>query len=84
MNIIERVQAPTPKFFVKLRNISLLLATLGASVLAAPVVLPAVILKIAGYIAIAGTVGTSISQTVTGQEEAPQNDDTSGTAFPKR
>ena len=84
MNIIERVQAPTPRFFVKLRNISLLLATLGAGVLAAPVALPAVVLKIAGYIAVAGGVGTTISQTVTGQEETPQNDDTSGTAFSKR
>ncbi|MEO6668535.1 MAG: hypothetical protein ABIN36_03595 [Ferruginibacter sp.] len=84
MNIIERVQAPTPKFFVKLRNISLILATLGASVLAAPVALPAILLKIAGYIAVAGTIGGTISQTVTGQEQAPLNEDTSGTAFPKR
>ena len=84
MNVIERVQAPTPKFFVKLRNISLILATLGASIMAAPVALPAVVLKIAGYIAVAGAVGGTVSQTVTGQEEEPVKDDYSGTTFSKR
>ena len=83
MNVIERVQSPTPKFFVKLRNISLILATLGASILAAPIALPAVVLKIAGYIAVAGAVGGTVSQTVTGQEADPVKDDYSGTAFPK-
>ena len=84
MNVIERVQAPTPKFFVKLRNISLLLAALGGSILAAPVALPAIVLKIASYIAIAGAVGGTVSQTVTGQETEPVKDDYSGTAFPKQ
>ena len=84
MNVLERVQAPTPKFFLRLRNISLILATLGASVMAAPIALPAVVLKIAGYIAVAGAVGGTVSQTVTGQESEPVKDDYSGTAFPKQ
>lgn len=84
MNIIERVQAPTPKFYVKLRNISLLLAALGGSVLAAPVTLPAVVLKIASYVAVAGAVGGTVSQTVTGAESEPVKDDYRGTAFPKQ
>ncbi|MEO6671408.1 MAG: hypothetical protein ABIN36_18135 [Ferruginibacter sp.] len=81
MNIIERIQAPTPKFFVKLRNISLLLATLGASILAAPIALPAVVLQIAGYIAVAGAAGSAVSQAVTPHEEPPVKDDLHGTAF---
>ena len=78
------MKAPTPKFFIKLRNISLILAALGASILAAPIALPAVLLKIAGYIAVAGAVGTTFSQTVTGVEEDPLKDKKSGTAFSKR
>ena len=84
MKIVERIQAPTPKFFIQLRNISLLLATLGASLLAAPIALPAVVLKIAGYIAVAGAAGSAVSQTVTTTEEEPVKDDTRGSAFPKQ
>ena len=69
MNLIERVQSPTPKFFKKLRNISLLLATLGGSLLAAPVAIPAIILKVAGYLAVAGGVGSAVSQAVTNDDE---------------
>lgn len=83
MNVIERINAPTPSFFVKLRNISLVLATLGASVLAAPVALPAIVLKIAGYIAIAGATGSAVSQTVTGAESEPIKDDYRGATFAK-
>ena len=63
MKIIQRVKVPTPKFFKKLRNISLIIATLGTSLLAAPVALPAVVLKIAGYLAVAGGVAGTVSQT---------------------
>ena len=80
MNIIDRVNAPTPRFFIKLRNISLVLATLGASILAAPMALPAVVLKIAGYIAVAGGVGTTVSQTVTTTESEPFKDEGNGIA----
>ena len=80
MNIIQRVQAPTPPFFKKLRNISLLLATLGASIITAPVALPAFLVKIAGYIALAGAVGSTVSQAVTSPEN-PQNEPGHGTAI---
>ena len=62
-NVIERVTAPTPKFFAKLRNISLILGTIAATVFAAPVALPAVVIKIAGYVALAGGVAGAVSQT---------------------
>lgn len=85
MNIIERIQAPTPRFFIKLRNISLLLATLGASLLAAPIALPAVVLQIAGYIAVAGAAGSAVSQVVTAAEEPPPvKDHYRGSAFAKQ
>ena len=63
MKIIQRVKAPTPKFFKKVRNISLTIAALGTSILAAPVALPAVVLTIAGYLAVAGGVAGTVSQT---------------------
>jgi len=61
--LIERVQSPTPKFFKKLRNIGLVLATVATTVVAAPVALPAVIIKIAGYLAVAGGIAGAVSQT---------------------
>lgn len=63
MNIIERVKAPTPKFFKVLRNVGLTLLAGSGTLLAAPVALPAVLLKVAGYIAVAGTVASAVSQT---------------------
>ncbi len=56
------MQRPTPKFFQKVRNVGLSLAAIGASILAAPVALPAVLLKIAGYLAVAGSVAGTVSQ----------------------
>ena len=63
MSIVERIQAPTPKFFKTLRTIGLALAALGGSILASPVAIPAAIVTIAGYVALAGGVMTAVSQT---------------------
>ena len=65
MTLIERVQAPTPKFFKKVRTGGLIMATVGASLLAGPAGLPPLLLKLAGYMSVAGTVATAISQTTT-------------------
>jgi len=62
-NIVQRVNAPTPKFFKKLRNIGLALAGIAGTIIAAPVALPAVIIKIAGYLVVAGGVLSGASQT---------------------
>ena len=61
-NIINRAKAPTPKFFRVLRNIGLALAAISATLLAAPIVLPAVIITVAGYAGIAGAMLTAVSQ----------------------
>jgi len=65
MTLQQRLNAPTPRFFKKVRNIGLVLAAVSGAVLTAPVALPAVIIKIAGYLAVAGGVATAVSQTVT-------------------
>lgn len=63
MNVVQRVKAPTPKFFKVLRTIGLSLAAVSAALIAAPVALPAAVVTVAGYIAVAGTVVTAVSQT---------------------
>jgi uncharacterized membrane protein HdeD (DUF308 family) len=62
MNVVERTKSPTPKFFRVLRSIGLALLALSGSVIAAPVLLPAVIVSVAGYLAVAGGVLSAVSQ----------------------
>ena len=71
MTILQRVQAPTPKFFKTIRNGGLILATIGTAILGAPIALPAVLLKIAGYLAVAGGVASAVSQATTNSNEQP-------------
>jgi len=49
MNVIDRAQAPTPKFFKTLRSVGLVIAAAGAAILTAPVALPAAIVTVGGY-----------------------------------
>jgi hypothetical protein len=62
MNLINRLQAPTPKFFRTIRNIGIVLAAVSSSIIAAPVALPAIVVQIATYMAIAASVATALSQ----------------------
>lgn len=68
-SIIQRAQKPTPKFFKKLRTIGLSIAAIGATLLTAPVALPAIVIKIAGYLAVAGSVMGGVSQVTVKDEE---------------
>lgn len=70
MSIQDRMQSPTPPFFVKLRNWSFILAAISGALLSTPVALPAIVVKVAGYMAVAGAVAGSVSQAVTeGKQE---------------
>jgi len=62
MNIINRAQAPTPKFFKVLRTIGIVMLAISGSVLTAPVALPAAVISVAGYVAVAGGVLSAVSQ----------------------
>jgi hypothetical protein len=64
MNIVERYKKPTPKFFKTLRNIGIALATAGGAIIAAPISMPALVVTIATYMTVAGTVATAVSQAV--------------------
>jgi hypothetical protein len=69
MNVVQRASAPTPKFFKILRTIGLALLAVSGSIIAAPVALPAVVVTIAGYSAVAGGVLTAVSQ-ITVEDQA--------------
>lgn len=62
MNLVERYKKPTPNFFKILRNIGIALATAGGAIIAAPVSIPAIVITIATYMTVAGTVATAVSQ----------------------
>jgi hypothetical protein len=64
MKLIQRLKEPTPPFFKKLRNIGIILVATSGAILAAPVTLPAILVSIATYLAVAGTVATTVSQAV--------------------
>lgn len=70
--IISRAKAPTPKFFKVLRNIGLALATVGGTILAAPIALPVVVTTVAGYLAVAGSVVSAVSQLTTTETDGTQ------------
>ena len=75
MKLLERIKAPTPKFFKVLRNVGLALAAAAGTLLAAPIALPAGIITLAGYLAVAGGVVTAVSQTVLdGETDCPEDD----------
>lgn len=69
MKLIERYRKPTPKFFKLLRNIGITLASVGGVILTAPLSLPAIVISIGGYLAVAGAVVTTVSQAVVSDPE---------------
>ena len=76
MNIVERYKKPTPKFFKTLHNIGIALATAGGAIIAAPISMPAIVVTIATYMTVAGTVATAVSQAVVTDDENTETDET--------
>ena len=64
MKLTTRYKKKTPAFFRKLRNIGIALATAGGVIIAAPISLPAIVISVATYLTVAGTVATAVSQAV--------------------
>ncbi|WP_147676326.1 hypothetical protein [Algibacter pacificus] len=75
MNIVERYKKPTPKFFKTLRNIGIALATAGGAIIAAPISMPAIVVTIATYMTVAGTVATAVSQAVVTDNDNNETDE---------
>ena len=77
LNVLERAMAPTPKFFKIARTVGLVLATVGGSIIAAPIALPVVIVNLAGYLMVAGGVLTGISQVTVDEARVKTQEDES-------
>jgi len=69
LNLVQRLQAPTPKWFRTLRNIGIVLATVGGVILTSPVTLPVGIVSAAGYLVLGGSIISAVSQTGVKSEE---------------
>jgi hypothetical protein len=65
MNIRKRVVSPLPNFFKVLRNLGLLLVATGGGILTAPVDLPDAFVAVGGYLIVAGSVASAVSQLTT-------------------
>jgi len=61
-NIIQRFNAPTSKFFKIVRNVGIGLTAVGGAIATAPVSLPAIIVTLGGYLAVAGGVMSAVAQ----------------------
>lgn len=73
MNMIERISAPTPKFFRILRNVGLALAAAGAAIITAPISLPTAVVTVGGYLTVGASVLTAVSQITVDEVEANIN-----------
>lgn len=58
----DRIKAPTPKFWKKVRKISLIVVGIGTTLATLPVSLPVAIAAIPTYLIVGGTVGASLAQ----------------------
>ncbi|MBL7920006.1 MAG: hypothetical protein JNJ40_06805 [Bacteroidia bacterium] len=58
----QRAKAETPLFFKKLRLAGLMLAAIGGVLVGTPVLLPALVIQLGGYMIVGGTVLTAASQ----------------------
>ena len=60
--LIDRLKAPTPKFWKKTRNYMLAIGGMSSIIIMSGPFLPLVIVKIASYGITTGAVGTALSQ----------------------
>ena len=69
LNLVSRIQEPTPKWFRIVRNLGLALSAVGGVLVAAPVALPAGIVTVGGYLLLGGSIIGAVSQTAVSAEE---------------
>ena len=75
MKVVERIKAPTPKFFKILRSIGLALLAISGTIVTAPIVLPVTVVTVAGYMAVAGGVISAVSQMTVAEENQNKSRD---------
>lgn len=62
MNMVERWNANTPKFFKKVIAAGITIGAIGGAILASPVVLPAAVVTAAGYAVTVGSVAAIVAK----------------------
>ena len=72
LNVMKRINAPTPKWFKTLRTIGIALASVGGVIIASPVALPVGLVSAAGYLVLGGSIISVVSQTAVKSEEEPK------------
>jgi len=70
----KRWNGKTPKFWKKVQRVAIVAGAAAATLLAAPVTLPAAVVAIAGYVITAGTVAATLSQFTVEDKELINND----------
>ena len=75
MKVVERIKAPTPKFFKIVRSIGLALLAISGTIVAAPIVLPVTVVTVAGYMAVAGGIISAVSQMTVAEENLNKSRD---------
>lgn len=60
--IKQRFNAPTPRYFKRLRNMMLTIGMIGTAIMISPLALPTIVITVAGYAVTVGIVGATISQ----------------------
>lgn len=79
-SFFARCGQDTPPFFKKLRIAGLVIAAAGATLLAAPVALPAAVIALGGYLAVGGAVATAMSQAAIAKDGDEDCDDDPSTS----
>ncbi|WP_437917707.1 hypothetical protein [Sphingobacterium sp. LRF_L2] len=72
MDVLERAQTPTPKFFKELRSIGLIVAAVGDAIVQVPVVPPVAVVTIGGYLTVIDGVLSAISQITVDDKDKPE------------
>lgn len=62
LNLKQRWNAPTPKFWKKVRKFGITAGVIGVALTTAPIALPAAIITVGGYLITAGTLTGILSQ----------------------
>lgn len=69
MSVMERLSAPTPKFFKAIRSLGIALGAIGGTLITVPVTLSAWILAAAKVLVVASSVVGGVSQTAVKADE---------------
>lgn len=75
----KRCGVDTPPFFKKLRIVGVAVAAAGATILAAPIALPAAVVAVGGYLVVGGAVATAMSQAAIAESNDCDDDLNGGT-----